>query len=284
MRTGQRGTVGPSGRVLVQFEVSPDEKRSAVFGADETGRNVLSEMDLKSGILSPVTVDGAPGDYAAWSPDGREIALTARALSGTALVRKTLEDASPPKRVYGPSETIFMVQWLPNHDFLLYLNMAGRTFYRLRLEPGAKPEALLTTEYDKDEPQVSADARSPTAPTNQDSGKSASLLFRNSSSAVKSPTEVACDQNGGETEKPSTTSLLRGELVVGSATPGPGAAIETGAPRVLFKTKVNPYPTRDQFAVLDGGRKFLVLEPSGSQTESITVLLNWEALLDQKQR
>jgi hypothetical protein len=43
-------------------------------------------------------------------------------------------------------------------------------------------------------------------------------------------------------------------------------------------------PTRDQYEVLDGGRRFLVLEAEHSSDEPVSVILNWQALLAARPR
>jgi hypothetical protein len=58
-----------------------------------------------------------------------------------------------------------------------------------------------------------------------------------------------------------------------------GPVLEPGIPQALFRTQVAVAGTRDQFAVVDGGRKFLLLEPERQDGEPITVVLNWPALL-----
>ena len=56
-----------------------------------------------------------------------------------------------------------------------------------------------------------------------------------------------------------------------------GQRLETGAPQVLFQTRIPVTPTRDQFAVTGDGQRFLVIESLETDTKPFTVVLNWPA-------
>ncbi|MBL8216339.1 MAG: hypothetical protein JNK87_36815 [Bryobacterales bacterium] len=56
-----------------------------------------------------------------------------------------------------------------------------------------------------------------------------------------------------------------------------GAALETGAPKPLFKTRIPIGPTADQYAVLANGQRFLVIEPPESEAKPYIVVVNWAA-------
>ena len=55
------------------------------------------------------------------------------------------------------------------------------------------------------------------------------------------------------------------------------AAIVTGARRTLFRTGLNPSIQVAEYAADRDGQRFLILDPVGNQTHSISVLLNWPA-------
>jgi len=61
-----------------------------------------------------------------------------------------------------------------------------------------------------------------------------------------------------------------------------GARIEPGIPRSLFDTQLTIDPTLDQYDVTSDGQRFLILKPlSDSVSTTITIVLNWTALLKQ---
>ena len=53
--------------------------------------------------------------------------------------------------------------------------------------------------------------------------------------------------------------------------------IVTGVPKQLFPTRVQVNPSEDQYAVVNGGERFIVMEPTRSVTPRIYVTLNWAA-------
>jgi hypothetical protein len=55
-------------------------------------------------------------------------------------------------------EDVFPKQWLPDGS-ALFINSDGRSFYRLSPPPVVRQEALLTTDYFKNNPRVSPDGR-----------------------------------------------------------------------------------------------------------------------------
>jgi Tol biopolymer transport system component len=58
-----------------------------------------------------------------------------------------------------------------------------------------------------------------------------------------------------------------------------GSTIETGAPHMLFKTRILVDPHEDQFCVTPDGQRFLVGEPVVESPRAITVIVNWPAML-----
>jgi hypothetical protein len=280
-RTGRRtGVLGAPDRHL-QFQVSPDGRRLAVHGAEVSGRSVVRELSLTSGILAPLAALGIQMDNAAWSPDGREVILSATEKASMNLYRKRV-GGGPPSLVLESPENKYVEQWLPDGS-ILFLNVNGRTFYRLPMAPGAKPEALLTTEYSKDEPQVSPDGRWIVYGANE------SGVWEVYVAGFPS-FEQRRQLSGGGGMQPKWRQdgkeifYLTPDGVLTAVAFRPGSPPDTGAPQALFKTRVAVMPTRDQYEVLDGGRRFLVLEAEHSSDEPVSVILNWQALLAARPR
>ena len=55
------------------------------------------------------------------------------------------------------------------------------------------------------------------------------------------------------------------------------ATIVTGTRRMLFRTGLNPSIQVAEYAVAPDGQRFLLLEPVGNQSQTVSVLLNWPA-------
>ena len=54
-------------------------------------------------------------------------------------------------------------------------------------------------------------------------------------------------------------------------------SVVTGVRRTLFRTGLNPSIQVAEYAASADGQRFLLLEPLGSQSQSISLLLNWPA-------
>ena len=55
-----------------------------------------------------------------------------------------------------------------------------------------------------------------------------------------------------------------------------GSAVEIGAPKPLFTSKVASYDAPNRYVVAPDGQRFLVNAPAGDATASpITVIVNW---------
>ena len=58
-----------------------------------------------------------------------------------------------------------------------------------------------------------------------------------------------------------------------------GETLTTDAPRPLFGTRLDFGSLRQTYAVSPDGQRFLLLQPTGSGTPMLTVVLNWPSLL-----
>ena len=56
---------------------------------------------------------------------------------------------------------------------------------------------------------------------------------------------------------------------------GQSGGMETGTPRRLFATGIDPSPSLGQYTVKPDGRRFLVLDRGERRADSLQVLLNW---------
>lgn len=279
-RSGARlGTVGPPRR-YVQFQVAPDGRRLSVMAiGDADGKLANWEMNLGNGILSLLAPPTSMTDLAVWSPDSTEIIYPAADSGPRQLYRKPAGSEQPTLVL--PSKTAcYAEQWLKDNS-LLYLDEGGRNFYRLRLEPGAKPEPLLHTEYAKDEPEVSPDGRWIVYTANQTGRWEIYLAAfpafdRRRQISSNGGVQPKWSKDGKEIFYLSLDGALMGVPITDPATS------ETAAPKALFRPKIAVYPTRDQYAVIGNGQRFLFLESLESGAEPIHVIVNWESLLGRK--
>jgi Tol biopolymer transport system component len=275
-RDGKRSLVGEP-RPYQQGSLSPDEKQVAVQMTDaKRGQNDVWVLDLPTGILSRVTDEGHKGNNPQWSPDGRELLFSSFAHGHAMLYRKVLggndgEPAVLSRDEYYPGE------WLKDGS-ILFMNLHGRSFFRLPAGNGAKPETLLETEYDKDEPRVSPDGR---------------WVVYNATESGRWEVYVATFPAFTERRQISNNGGVQGywrkdgkELfyltpdgILTSVPVKSGAHLETGSPHPLFRTRIPVTALWDQYAAAGDGQRFLMLEVPEGQERTLSLVLNWPALM-----
>ena len=275
-RSGRRLQSFAETRQYVQGTLSPDEKRFAVQIGSGPGTGDIWMLDLATGILSRVTSDPHTEDTPVWSPDGREIAFCSNRNGPHALYRKVV-GGGDEQQIRPSTEPVYPAQYLKDGS-LLYMNQAGRSFFRLPPGPNAQPEILLKTDYSKDGLRISPDGRWAAYNTNE-SGRWE--VYVASFPAFTERRQVS--KNGGvqgywrKDGRELFYLDLEGALMSVPVKAEP--SLETGIPQTLFQTRIAVTATADQFSVSGDGQRFLLLEPTASEAKPFTVILNWPALL-----
>ena len=60
----------------------------------------------------------------------------------------------------------------------------------------------------------------------------------------------------------------------------PGATLDIGIPRPLFRTRLRPNGVIDQYVVTADGQRFIVMEPpADAPLNALTIVTNWTTLL-----
>ncbi len=272
-REGKRlGTAGAPGQYH-QLAVSPDAKRAVVERLDpQTKTSDLWLLEVATNILSRLTFDPGDDTDAVWSPDSREVIFSSNRNGKLDLFRKTV-GSNDEQLVYADSERKVCEWWLKDNS-VLYTNRGGRTIYRLPLTGERKPQALFRTDFTKDEPHVSPDGRW-VAYNSLESGQ-----FEVYVASFPSFTEKrqASDHGGGQAlwrVDGKELFYLQPDKKFVAVEIKAGQSLETGPPRVLFESRVNPNLYLDQYGITPDGGKFLVTEPVQEASTPITVLVNW---------
>lgn len=262
--------------LYTDFTLSPDEKRLAVGRIDPgTGKSDLWILELATGILSQLTSDSSIAGAAWWSPDGRELVYNSDRKGKFDLYRKAV-GGSDEELIIQSGEDKFPNQWL-NDGSVLFLNWAGRIFFRVPLSGERKPVTLFQTEFPKLAPRVSPDGRW-VAYSSAESGR-----FEIYVAAFPSFRERRQASNGGgcqprwrkDGKELFYLSLSRDGMM--SVDVKGASSIETGVPRALFQTSFQADPNRNQFDVTGDGKRFIFGERVGENNKTITVVLNWTA-------
>jgi serine/threonine protein kinase len=280
-RNGQKlGTVGQPG-YYSDPAFSPDGTKLAV-SVGVAGKGDLWVYDLKRGTASRLTFNPADEISPVWSEDGSRIFFTStrggqrdlyeKSVNGLGKTKllfasgqqsKSLEDLSPDGRY-----AVYNTTYLPAQLWLLPLFggkspsafIHGKVLARqARFSPNGKYVAYSSDETGSDEVYVQ------TFP--QQTGK-----WQVSSTGGVEP---MWRRDGNELFylKPDDT-VMAVDVKTGSG------GFQAGIARKLFKVQLITEGGRNRYVASPDGQRFLMLEPVGkSKPSSITVVVNWPALL-----
>jgi len=277
-RSGRKGaTIGDPGP-WVQMALSPNDRQLAVQ-RDLTVDSDIWLFDLDRSVSSKFTKDGG-NNGPVWSPDGTELAFRhnrrilnevfrQRLTGGTAVAwagvpAERLEDWSRDGRylVMGKSDTSGRILVVP------IVTDAGSF---VTVQPGG---ASYT-----DEPQMSPDGRWISF-NSADSGKGEVYLQRFPQGGAL----VTVSAGGGAQAKWRADGkelfYLTSDGTMMSVEVRSDLAAPLGPSKPLFRTRLNPSVTTDQYAVSSDGQRFIVMEPMlDPLQERLTIVTNWTTLL-----
>jgi hypothetical protein len=281
-REGKRlGTVGEAGR-YASVRIALDGRHVGASITDPNGRYDVWRMDFNGGAPNRLTFDGN-GYIPVWSPDGRNLAYSTLGKTFQAQANGTSRGT---ELIHSPN-AVYTTDWSRDGRYWLYSEYSAETLWDLWILPtggDGKPQPYLKTSYNELEGQFSPDGKW-IAYTSDESGRNEIYIRAFPDSGAKFPVS----RGGGRLARwrHDGTELfyraLDGELMAASvraAAQGP----EFGAPVPLMSTMepagVFAYP----YDVSPDGQRILALTPVVAQAGSpLTVIVNWQALLNQGQ-
>jgi eukaryotic-like serine/threonine-protein kinase len=274
-REGQRSDNFENVQGARQIFVSPDEKRLSLEVGNLNGVDIWL-LDLSSGILSRVTSDPALEQDPVWSPDGKELVFASNRSGVATLYKKTI-GGGPESLLFKFTDRIYPTQWLSDGS-ILFLTFGGKGLYRVSSNGQGKAETLLENEFEKDGYTVSPDAHW-VAYNSLESGQWEVYV-----ASFPSFTNQRQISNGGGCQplwrkdgRELFYLTLEGKLM--SLDVKAGSTLDFGLARTLFQTNVPVNPTRNQYAVADGGRRFLLLESAEPSASPMLLVVNWPAAI-----
>ena len=275
-RDGKRlGSVGEPGE-YTQIVLSPDEKRLAIERRWSGSATELWLLDLATGIFSRLTFQD--GNDPVWSPDGRQLIFSSNRKGTFDLYRKVI-GGGEQQPLFASAEPKYPEEWSGDGKFLIFINENGRSFYRMALTGEPKPELLLRTEFDKDEPHLSPDGRW-IAYGSDESGRWE--VYAASFPSFAEKRQVSNAGGGRPTWRVDGRELfyLSLDAKMMAVEVKIGSTLVTGMPRTLFQTPIRAVdPREDQYCATNDGHRFLIGEPLEQSTSAITVVVNWTAMM-----
>jgi Tol biopolymer transport system component/DNA-binding winged helix-turn-helix (wHTH) protein len=256
------------------LRLSPDGRRAVI----ERGiARALWIMNFERNVLTRMTFEQGLSGWAAWSPDGRQIAYSGERGGQLSLYRRASSGATPEERLTASPLAHYMYDWSRDGRYMIYCEVHPQTkldLWVLPLTGDRKPYPLLKTPFNEDSPRFSPDARW-VAYVSDESGRNEVYVRSFPGTGGKWQISTA----GGILPRWSGDGreLLYvapdGYLMSAPLKPG-RAEFEWSTPRQLFLTPMLGTP----YDVAPRADKFLLLTPDeGFKRNELTVLINWRS-------
>ena len=270
----RRGTllkaVGPTGAIM-NVSLSPDNRTAGfTLRQVETGTASVWTLDLARDVATPFAETGWMPIF---TPDGNSILYRSEGATFD-LRRRSLKD--------GREETIVADNFATPYDvtadghYVLYnRTKANADIGIASLTGDAKPQLLLTTEYEERNPSFSPDGHW-FAYSSSEPGQHEVFVRR-----LPMTDEKWAISNGGGLQplwsrdgKEIYYATLDGRLM--AAPVSAGATFSLGTPKPLFQTSLRLNNTSRQYAASADGQRFLMVVPAQDvDSENFRVMLNW---------
>jgi Tol biopolymer transport system component/predicted Ser/Thr protein kinase len=281
-REGKRlGTIGESAS-FDHLALSPDGTRAAYRDGPATVDGDVWIMDLVRGVSARFTIDRAPGGFPVWSPDGEQIAYR----MGSQLFLKAANGAGEAEPLYSPAPSGSPGSWTRDGRYLLFSTVGPTTssdILALPLAGARQPAAVIGTGAAESQPKLSPDGHW-LAYVSNESGRPEVYIRSFVTPGTAEPRTggkwVISREGGsapvwrGDGRELLFRDPINGSPVAVDVTLAP-AKVTVGMPKLLFHTPPVPW------AVTKDGARFLVaMPPEEYEQAPITVVLNWERLLE----
>ncbi len=270
----RRGTllkaVGPTGAIM-NVSLSPDNRTAGfTLRQPETGTASVWTLDLARDVATPFAETGWMPIF---TPDGNSILYRSEG-AAFELRRRSLKDSREDTIVADSFATPYDVS--TDGRYVLYnRTKANADIGVASLTGDAKPQLLLTTDYEERNPSFSPDGRW-FAYSSSEPGQHEVFVRR----LPMTDEKWAISAGGGlqplwsDDGKEIYYATLDGRLM---AVPvSAGATFSSGTPQPLFQTSLRlNNPSRQFIASADGQRFLMVVPAQDVDSENFRVMLNW---------
>jgi serine/threonine protein kinase/Tol biopolymer transport system component len=274
--------VGEPGRYEQDFDLSPDGKQIAVVVSNPGTNSDLWLMECERNALVRLTFTAESESDVIWSPDGLRIAFSSSGKGNGDIFAKEVTGIGKEMLLIDSATPEYSEDWSKDGRYIAYASGVGDAdIYALPLFGDRKPLTVALSPLSQDEPHFSNDGKW----IAYDSDESETwqiyvVSFPDAGQKRQISTHGGAQPRWRRDGKELYYLGLEGKMMAVDIRTG--ARIEPGIPRSLFDTQLTIDPTLDQYDVTSDGQRFLILKPlSDSVSTTITIVLNWTALLKQ---
>ena len=277
-RSGRRGAAIGDPGPWVQMALSPNDRRLAVQ-RDVTSDSEIWVFDLDQSVASKFTKDGS-NVGPVWSPDGTELAFRNNRRTLNEVFRQPLAGGHAVAWAGVPAERL--EDWSRDGRYLV-MGKADNSGRILVVPIMGATEAVVTVQPGErsDESQMSPDGNwiSFNSLNSADSSRGEVYLQRFPLGAL-----VTVSAGSGMQAKWRADGkelfYLAGDGTMMSVDVRSDLAVPLGPSKPLFRTRLTPATTIDQYSVSSDGQRFIVMEPMiDPPQERLTIVTNWTSLL-----
>jgi Tol biopolymer transport system component len=244
-------------------------------------------MDLTRNLFSRFTFGTSLDLYPLWSPDGKRVVFSSVRGGVLDLYERDATGAGVERPLLTTKAAKIASDWSPDGRMLLYRTSTpngDNDLWVLPLEGGGTPFLAVDTPFDAREGQFSPDARWIAYHSNE-SGRFEIYVqpFAGRDGAVRGKWQISTSGGAQVRWRRDGRELyyiaLDGRMMaVPVRFPSEDEAVDVGAPRPLFPTRVGgaiQSYARQQYIVLPDGQRFLMGNVVEERGTPITVILNW---------
>jgi hypothetical protein len=265
------------------FDLTQTGTRTAAARIDPlTGDSNIWVIDRARGTTSPLTFGPFYEADPVWSPDGREIAFTSTRNGGRNIFKIAATGGTPSEILNSEGRPFGLDAWSPDGRFLLFHVTGDRALYALPLSGERKPFVCAqgASGQAPDEASFSPDGKWITF-NSDESGtwQVYATRFPPTNEKWQISTNGGVQARWRSDGKELYYLAPDGTLVAVTVDLKDPAAPHVGPPRSLFRTRLTPSATVDQYRVTADGHRFLVLDSVDSTVSPLTVVLNWTTAL-----
>ena len=282
-RAGRKlGTVGEPDAVGFPA-LSKDGKRLAIRRVDATGNYDIWIAELNRSTMTRFTFETSIDTFPAWSPDGSWLAFSSSSAGIFTVKRKPASGVGEPEAL---TDGDYVSEWSSDGRYLLLYDSSetGFDIHLLPLSGERKRKTLVGSKFDETHPRLSTDGRWLAYVSDESGTREVYVqrfdpdrpVSRRWQVSVSGGSEPRWRGDGGELYYLSLDSKM-----MAAAVQTHGDHFEAATPQTLFET---PAETSSNiiwyYDVTRDGQRFIIAEPvAGGETRTLTVLLNWQAVL-----